>query len=146
MNYFKTTLFGLTWTAGLRGGVRGLNILKTAVLARLLTPTQFGFFGIAAISLGLLDIATETGINVFLLQEDDRWIDYVDTAWVISILRGLFIFSVVVATASFVAGFFRSPQSLSLLFFISLIPLIRGFINPACIRFQKQLQYLQVFL
>ena len=145
MNYFKTTLSGLTWTAGQRGGVRGFNILKTVLLARLLTPAQFGFFGISAISLGLLDIATETGINVFLLQENDSWTDYVDTAWVISILRGLFIFLLIMITAPAVSGFFSSPQSLYLLYLISLVPFIRGFINPSCIRFQKQLQFRQEF-
>ena len=37
--------------------------------------------------------------------------------------------------------FFDSPNSLFLLRLISLVPLFRGFINPAIVRFQKELEF-----
>lgn len=142
----KKTVVNLGWVTAMRLGIRGINIAKIAVLARILTPTQFGTFGIATMVLALLEILTETGINVFLLQQKKKFEDYVDTAWVVSIFRGMLVAAVIFATAPFVAKFFNNLDSLPLLYLTSLIPLIRGFINPACIAFQKKLQFNREFV
>ncbi len=141
MGYLKQTIKGFSWMGGLRVSTRALTFVKLAVLARLLAPEQFGLFGIASLVLAFLEIVTETGINIFLIQEKRNLKDYVDTAWIISIIRGatisitLFIFSPVVAS------FFDSPEALRLIWLISLVPLIRGFINPSIVRFQKDLMF-----
>lgn len=146
MGYTKTAFVGLTWVGLLRALLRGSALIRTAILARLLTPEQFGVFGIAAIILGLTEIFTETGINVFLIQGQDRsWKQYLNTAWVISILRGFLISLIMLATSSWVASFFRSPQAIPVLHLISLVPLTRGFINPAIVKFQKSLRFDQEF-
>lgn len=145
MSYLKKSLVGLSWTAALRGGVRLATIARIAILARILTPGQFGSFGIAAMALGLLEILTETGINVVLLQEKDDYLDYIDSSWVVSIFRGIIIMALMVLTAPMVANFFSSPESLSLLYLVAWVPLIRGFINPACIKFLKKLQFAKEF-
>lgn len=145
MSYFKTAIHGVFWTAGLRGLLRLLNFARTAVLARLLLPAQFGQFGIATMSLALLEILTETGINVFLLQEQSPISKYLDTAWIISIIRGFLIAVAIFLAAPFVSVFFAVPASLPLLYLSCLIPVFRGFINPACIRFQKDLHFNKEF-
>ncbi len=141
MSYFKTTLTGLSWTTALRGSIRIMAIGKTAILARILLPEQFGAFGIAAMALALLEIVTETGINVFLLQEKGDYKEYIDTAWVVSIVRGILISILIIVAAPSISKFFNSPQSLSLLMLAGIIPTIRGFINPANIIFQKDLRF-----
>lgn len=146
MSYFKSTFIGLTWTTALRGSIRALAILKTAILARILLPDQFGAFGIAAMALALLEILTETGINVFLLQEKGDYREYVDTAWVVSIVRGGLISLLIFATAPLISQFFSSPQSLPLLYLAGVIPVIRGFINPSNIIFQKDLRFDKEFI
>jgi len=91
MGYFKDTLTGLSWMGGLRGSTRVIAFVKILVLARILSPFEFGVFGIAMLFLSLLEIISETGVNIFLIQEEDNIDSFLDTAWVVSILRGLFI-------------------------------------------------------
>lgn len=74
--------------AGLRGTTRVLSFARTAVLARILLPSQFGVYGIATLTLAFLETITASGINVFLIQEKKKLEEYVDTAWIVSILRG----------------------------------------------------------
>lgn len=131
--------------AGLRIVTRGLALVKIAILARILLPTQFGIYGIATLVLGLLEMLTETGINIFLIQEKDKIDDYVDSAWAVSILRGIVISLVIVLSVPLVVRFFASPQSSYILYLTSLIPLVRGFINPAVIKFQKNLEFNKQF-
>lgn len=124
-----------------RVSTRLLALIRTAILARLLSPTQFGAFGIAALFLALVEIFTETGINVFLIQEKAAIGKFISTAWIVSILRGVLIAVAIIILAPLVSLFFNSPEALTLVLLISLVPLLRGFINPAIARFQKELQF-----
>lgn len=145
MGYKRDTLRGLSWMSGFRVMTRILVFAKTAVLARVLTPAQFGIFGIASLVLALLEIITETGINVFLIQSGKKIDTYINTAWVVSIARGIIISLLLIACSPLIAGFFNTPEALPILLFISIVPIIRGFINPASIVYQKELLFRQEF-
>lgn len=140
MGYSKETFKGLGWVGGLRGVTRFISFIKIVVLARILTPAQFGVYGVANLFLSFLEILTETGINVFLIQEEESE-KYIGTAWVVSILRGILISFFVFLLASPVSYFFNSPESMGLIRLIAIAPLIRGFINPSISYFQKDLRF-----
>lgn len=141
MGYTKDALKGVSWVGAFRLSMRAITLVRTAALARLLTPSQFGTFGIAILVLGLIEMLTETGINVFLVQKKEEIDKYIDTAWVVSILRGIFMALFIIVSAPFVASFFGSQEVLPLLFLTSVIPFIRGFINPSLVKFQKELWF-----
>lgn len=146
MGYFKETIKGIYWTGALRGFNRGIVFVKLVILARLLTPEQFGVFGIATLVLAFLEIITETGINIFLIQEKADLRKYIDTAWVVAIVRGLLISIILFFLSPTISSFFNSPSSYQLLLLISLVPLIRGFVNPAIVKFQKDLNFSKEFM
>lgn len=141
MGYTSHAIKGASWTSALRVTTRLLTFVRIAVLARLLTPAQFGVFGIGSLFLALLEVFTETGVNVVLIQEDKDLKEYVNDAWIVSIARGVFIAVIIVLLAPFVSSFFHSPQAYSLILLMSMIPFIRGFINPSIVRYQKDLLF-----
>lgn len=145
MSYLKTTIIGVSWIGALKVFSRGSSIIRTLVIARILSPSQFGVFGIATLMLSLVETLTETGINVVLIQKKEKIDEYINTAWIISILRGALIFLVILISAGFVSTFFKSEESRNLLVLISFVPLIRGFINPAVAKFQKELNFKKEF-
>jgi len=145
MGYTKDTIKGISWIGVLRFSTRGVSFFRTVVLARLLSPIQFGVFGIAILITALLEVLTETAVNVFLIQEKEDIEKYINSAWVISILRGILISILILLSSKFVSDFFHSPESLFLLQLISLVPLIRGFINPSVVKFQKHLEFHKEF-
>jgi len=145
MGYLKTTIVGAWWIGALKVFSRSSSILRTLVIARILSPSQFGVFGIATLMLSLIETLTETGINVVLVQKKEKIEEYISTAWIISIGRGLLIFLVIFLSAGFVSTFFKSNEARNLLILISLVPLIRGFINPAVAKFQKELNFKKEF-
>src|SRR3972149_8906795 len=111
MGYLKTTVSAVSWSMSTRWVLRGLSFLRLAILARILLPAQCGVFGIATLVLGLLEILTETWINIFLVQEEGEIDKFVDTAWIISIIRGFMIFFLVYLSSGFISAFFNSPDS-----------------------------------
>lgn len=129
----------------LRGLTRLLTFFRLAVLGRLLTPTQFGYFGIASILLAFLEILTETGINVFLVQEKRHISEYIDSAWIVSILRGVVLSIAILLLSPFIAAFFKSHEAVGVIQLTAVIPFIRGFINPAIITYQKELLFHKEF-
>lgn len=145
MGYFKDTVKGFGWMGALRGFMVGVGILKIAVLARILTPEQFGVYGFALLILGLLEVLTETGINVFLIQEKGETEEYLNSAWVVSILRGILITFLVLASSPIVAAFFKSPAVIPLLYITAAVAFARGFVNPMEVSFQKNLEFSKEF-
>lgn len=146
MGYTKNALSGTTWMSFYKIFYRVISFLRIAILARLLVPAQFGLFGIATLVLSFLEILTETGINIILIQVKDEIKDYIDSAWVVSIIRGGLLFGLILCFAPLIASFFNTPQALEIIMLIALVPLIRGFINPAEVRFQKELEFKYEFI
>lgn len=145
MGYTIQAIKGVSWMGAIRLVTRLLSLSKTLVIARILSPSQFGTFGIANLVLVFVEIVTETGVNTFLIQNKEDINKYIGTCWIVSMLRGLFIAILIIASAPFVSQFFRSPDSFNLLLLISLVPFLRGFINPSVVKFQKELEFNREF-
>lgn len=146
MGYKKEAMKGVGWVGAFRVVSRGMSFLRTAILARILSPEQFGTYGIGLLVLALLEVFTETGINVFLVQQKGKIDKYVNTSWVISIVRGVLISLLTLLSIPLVTSFFREPGAQSILIVISMVPVFRGFINPGIVLFQKDLRFSMDFL
>lgn len=139
-------LKGFGWMGGLTVLTKSIALIKIGILARLLSPEQFGTYGIALIVLGLLEMLTETGINIFLIQQKEEVKSFLNSAWVVSIFRGILICFFIIIFSGQISIFFNQPKSQILLTFISFVALVRGFINPMKVNFQKELKFKKVFL
>lgn len=146
MGYTKQTIKGISWIGAFRIVTRIISFARTALLARLLTPRDFGVFGIATLVLSFLEIVTETGINIILVQKKESINEYINTAWVTSIIRGVLISIFIIILTPFIAGFFNDSSAILMLYIISVVPLIRGFINPSITKFIKDLEFKNEFM
>ena len=140
MGYKRDVIRGVSWIAVLRFFTRATAFFKTIILARVLVPSQFGAYGVAMLVVGFLEVMTETGVNVFLIQEKDTDA-HINSAWIVSIVRGIIIALVIVLSTPLIVNFFHSPESTPLLYTISIVPLLRGFINPSIVKLQKNLNF-----
>ena len=86
MGYTKNAISGFSWQTLLKLIQNGLSVIKIFVLARLLSPNDFGMFSLITIALGLVEAFTETGINFTILQSKKSVRYFLDTAWVIAII------------------------------------------------------------
>lgn len=111
----------------------------------MLTPSQFGTFGIASLVLAFLEVMLETGVNVLLIQDKKDVGHYLNAAWIISIVRGILIALIIVLLSPLITVFFNAPDSFHLLLLIAIVPFTRGFINPAIVKLQKNLDFRREF-
>src|SRR3989338_4919364 len=125
----------------LRIAGRGVTIIKTAILARILSPVDFGQFGAAALSLSLFEVLTETGVNQALIYSYKKTEELVNSAWTVAIIRGATISILIALSAWPVSIFFSDNNLIKLILLLALVPLIKGFINPMVVVFVKELQF-----
>ena len=141
MGYSRKVFEGLWWLGILKATTKGMTFAKIVILARFLSPKDFGVFGITTAVLALVERLTETGINTFLMQKKEGFEKYVHSAWVIAIIRGGLIALLLLTLALFLPGYYNEPTLTQFILFASLIPLIKGCINPSVITYWKQLKF-----
>lgn len=118
-----------------------LNFLKIVILARLLKPSDFGLFSLVMIAVGLTESFTQTGINTTIVQSKKDISYFLDTAWVIAIIRGFLIALIMLALAFLMSDFYQEAQLFPLIASAALVPIIKGFINPAIAQWQKKFHF-----
>lgn len=146
MQFKKQAIFGVTWLWVLRGATQAIVLIKLSILARILSPVDFGLFALVTTSINLLETLTETGFNYAVIHFQSELKTYARTIWIIHILRGILLTIFSLLLAKFISLFFNSPNLYNLLILASFIPLINGFENPAVILFQKELKFHKEFL
>jgi O-antigen/teichoic acid export membrane protein len=91
--------------------------------------------------LSFCEVITETGINIILIQKGALTQKIIDTAYVVSIIRGIIIALIIAVFAYPVAWIFQSPEAASIIMWIAIVPLIKGFINPSIVSYIKNLTF-----
>lgn len=141
MGYTKNTISGFSWQTVLRIASMGVVLIKTMFIARILSPNDFGLFALIAIALGIAEATTETGVNLTIIQSKSSIKYFIDTAWVIAIIRGFFIGILMVIMGIFMSKFYNESSLTILIALAALVPVIKGFINPSIILFHKNLEF-----
>ena len=128
------------WMLVLQALGYSLKTVRIIVLARLLTPEAFGLVGIALLVIELVRVLTQTGFGLALVQRKGDIKDYLDTFWILSVIRGLVLGSLVFSTASLAANFFNAPDAKYIIQAIAAVLVIQGLNNSGMIYFFKELQ------
>jgi len=117
------------------------TLVRTVVLARLLSPDDFGVMAVAVMVLGGLDAFTQTGYQAALIQRPGDIRGHLNTTFSIQALRGFVLAGLLYAVAPFIGVFFHNAEAVPVVRTISIAVLIQGFINPATVFFQKELNF-----
>jgi len=122
------------------------SLIRVIILARLLVPYDFGLVGIALLSVSLMEVFTVTGFEQALVQKKGDIKAYLDTAWSISVVRGVILALILFGAAPLVSTFFESPAALPILRVIAISFLLHGLTNIGIVYFRKELEYGKQFI
>jgi O-antigen/teichoic acid export membrane protein len=137
---------GALWMVAMRWMMRFFGILSTIILARLLTPTDFGIVALALIVVGLLEVLSWTAIDLALIQKQEETTrEHYDTAWTVQILQGLFIALLLVVMSPYAASYFDEPALINVVYILALKSFFSGFQNIAVVDFRKNLNFTREF-
>jgi O-antigen/teichoic acid export membrane protein len=129
------------WAFALRIVDRLFQLARTIVLARVLSPNDFGLFGIALLAMAALETFSKTGFQQALIQKKGDIRPYLDTAWTVQVIRGLVLVLILFGIAPYAAAFFGEPAAVPLLRVLGLSMLFQGFTNIGVVYFLKELEF-----
>lgn len=116
----RKTTQGVVWNYAAFGLAKALQFITTAILARLLTPAEFGIVALANIAIDFMAIFKEMGLGAALIQRRDSIEEASDTVFTLNLILGVVLTSVTFLLAGPVAAFFNEPQVVPVLRVLSL--------------------------
>jgi O-antigen/teichoic acid export membrane protein len=131
-------IIGSAWMVAWRWTIRGIGLISTVVLARLLTPADFGLVAMAMLVAGLVEALGDSGQQLAVIRHAAPTRLHLDTAWTIGILLGIATASVLIAIAPLAAACFHEPRLTLLIRVIALRQLVGGFDNIGVVMFRRQ--------
>jgi O-antigen/teichoic acid export membrane protein len=134
---FRGTLLAVAarWTD------RAIGVVSVLVLARLLTPEDFGLVALAMVVVGFVDLFLDIGVNIQLIRNQNATRDDYDTAWTIRLLEGIIATFVILALAGAAGGYFNDSRVTIILYSLALLPTTNALANIGIIDFQKTLDF-----
>ncbi|KJR97813.1 MAG: hypothetical protein VR65_22590 [Desulfobulbaceae bacterium BRH_c16a] len=139
-------LKGGAWMLAARLICRGFGVLATIILARLLSPAEFGLVAVGMLSVSLLKVFTEVGILQALIKESsENTSKFLDTAWTVEALRGTVIFLLVFYSAPWIAAFFNAMEAVGVIRALAVVPFLHGLTSIRIIYLQKELNFRKQF-
>ncbi|MCT8139014.1 lipopolysaccharide biosynthesis protein [Anaerobacillus sp. CMMVII] len=118
-----------------------LQIIVLIILARLLTPEDFGLVAAALIVVNFSDIFSKLGIGPAIVQRPILEERHIRTGFTISLLFGTCLIGIIFLLAPFIAGFFRIEELTSVLYIISLVFPLKGLSMVAESLLQRELRF-----
>ena len=134
----RTARAGLWFAIG-DAGSRAAGIVKVIVLARLISPSEFGIIGVALLVTTWVEYFSEFGFNAALIHKRDDIRPYLDTAWTIQLIRSAALTGLVVLAAPFVGWAFDVAAAVPVLQVLALQIVLQGLSNPAVVYLRKDL-------
>jgi PST family polysaccharide transporter len=133
---------GIAWSLMSFLGGKAVTLLATLILARLLTPSEFGVAAAVLAFIVLFELISDLGMKATVIYESESGItSRVHTAFTLNMLVTLALAGVAVALAPFVAAFFGAEDHETLFMISALDLLFRGLGNIHDALLQREMQF-----
>lgn len=136
---------GAGWMIAARLLDRGLGLLSTLILARLLVPADFGLIAIATAILALLEGLTSFSFDTALIRRHEARREHYDTVWTLHALMGVLIGAALLLAAKPAAAVFDEPRVAPIMAVLAGIAAVRGFENVGMYALERDLNFRRVF-
>lgn len=132
---------GTGWLISGQGISSLVGFVNTIVLARLLTPDDFGVVALAATLVGLTEAITDMPVSRALIRMRTVSRAHYNSAWTMSLIRGAILFIALLVMASILPGLLNEPRLTPIMAVLAMLMLVMSASNPKFIIFERNLNY-----
>ena len=108
------TVKGVGWSAIDNVAQMGVTFLVSIVLARLLSPDDYGLLGLITIVTAVCTTLVNGGFTTALIRKKNITEDDYNTAFIVNLALSLLLYAIVYASSPFIADFFKREELVSL--------------------------------
>lgn len=141
MSLRKEAASGAKWTSVSRGVSTGLQFIQLAVLARLLSPEDFGLMSMIMVVIGFARAYMDMGIGKAIIHRQDSTDDQLSSLYWLNLAAGALVFGAVLLCIPWIVAFYKEPRLDDLLVWASLLFVIVPFGQQFQILLQKELRF-----
>jgi O-antigen/teichoic acid export membrane protein len=120
MSLLRTTVRNVGYIYISMGVIKILTFISTIVLARLLQPSDFGIYALAAFVAGIVAQFSDFGIGSALIQRKDKIEEAANAAFYMYLAIGIILYSILFFVAPFGAQFFNESVLTQIIWIIGL--------------------------
>jgi len=124
---------------------RGLGIISTLILARLLTPEHFGIVALVTIALNFFDVLVQTGNQQYIIQKEQVDEQDLNTAWSLDVAIKSTMALLIIVCSPAIATYFETPELTLALSVCALALPIRALKTPGMMLLARNINYRPVF-
>ena len=136
---------GAAWMVAMRWLMRGIGLINTVVVARILKPDDYGVMAMSAVVVELLMMLGDTNVDIALMREPGAPRHLYDSAWTVQVVFGLIAGAIVIAAAPLLAVYYHDPRVTMVMYVLAARPIILGFENVGVVEFRKSFDFAKEF-
>ena len=139
----EKTLSGVKWNAIGRFSTQGISFVISILLARILTPSDYGVVGMIGIFMAIAQTFIDSGFGSALIRKKDCTDEDFSTAFYFNIGVGIVCYLILFLAAPFIANFFDTPilrdivRILSISLFLNSLSIVQGAKLTAAVDFKS---------
>lgn len=137
---------GAGWLVASRFLGRFVDFFTLLIMARVLTPADFGLTALALSCVAIVDMVLEVPVTQALVRLPQIDKSHLDTGFTLGALRGLAIALILLAAAWPFSRINGDPQLVPVILALAFAPIARGLASPGLIAFIRELGFLRNFL
>jgi lipopolysaccharide exporter len=141
----KAMAIGAAWMTALRFTYRFIGLISTVILARILTPDDFGVVAIAMSFFALIDIFSKLGFETVLIQKKEVTEEHYNTAWTYNVIFSSLAAIILISISSYISELYGNSEMEYILIAISAMFVLNSFKNIGAVDFQKNLTFEKEF-
>ncbi len=115
------------WKILERSSIQVVSFLVTIILARLLTPEEYGLIALITVFISIADVIIDGGFNTALIQKKEADNDDFSTILIFSLGLSVAVYFFIYLLAPAIANFYRNDQIIAVTRVLSLILVFNAF-------------------
>ncbi|WP_343557303.1 lipopolysaccharide biosynthesis protein [Sphingobacterium sp.] len=140
-NIKKKLISGVIWEAFGRYSALGIQFIVTIIIARILTPTEFGIIGLLTVFIALGQIFLDSGFSQALIQKKETSEVDLSSVYFLNMIVGILLYLILFFSSPFIAEFYLLPDLTNYARVVFLIIPINSFGLIQNVIIQKELAF-----
>lgn len=144
MSLKAKTISGIKWTTISTIFITALQFIQLAIMARILSPSDFGLMAIVMVVMGFVGVFADMGISNALIHRQTISKNELSSLYWLNVIAGVVMFVLVSAIAPLVAEFYKEKELAKLIILLSTTFIIQSFAQQFSMLWQKELRFREI--
>lgn len=120
---------------------RGIGLISILILARLLTPDDYGVVAIILLIVYFCDVLSNIGSQQYIIRKQSLCDEDVNTAWTLDLILKFILWICLIVCSPLLAAFYDDPRLINALYVSSFYLLISALKSPSLTLLRRDLNY-----